>query len=83
MNYELAWGDMSLNKKEPRKTVTLICIVLSYELYNSLRHHCRYTLAPLTLRRSSVAMCLMNYTIPCAIIALATFMKPAMFAPFT
>ena len=23
------------------------------------------------------------YTIPCAIIALATFMKPAMFAPFT
>jgi len=23
------------------------------------------------------------YTIPCAIMALATFMKPAMFAPFT
>lgn len=24
-----------------------------------------------------------DYTIPCAIMALATFMKPAMFAPFT
>ena len=26
---------------------------------------------------------IVNYTIPCAIIALATFMKPATLAPFT
>ena len=49
--------------------------------------------APYSRETASVIICpcysftragqTLNHTMPCAIIALATFMKPAMFAPFT
>ena len=41
------------------------------------------TVAPVVFNCGSRCFLRINYTIPCAIIASATFKKPAMFAPAT
>ena len=55
-----------------RKTLLLDNRLLSFNVQRSLQRH--------TLKER---MFNVNYTIPCASIALATFMKPATFAPLT